>query len=101
MKSEIVMHKGFLFPVPTPEIIIRIPNTRKIDHISIEELETAMLLVASKRIGSTKVSLIQEMTRIYGFNRVGEKIRIAMNKAYAQLQINGKIEEIEGKVVVL
>jgi hypothetical protein len=99
MKSEVEMRNNFLFPIPMKKIVIKIPNERKIEFISTEELAEAMYIISNKCIGSTKASLIQELSRIYGFNRTGGKISLAMEKAFDLLKHEKRITEIEGKIV--
>lgn len=100
LKGKIKKKGDFLYPKNDFPIVIKTPNTRKIEYISTEELAQAMLIIANKCIGSTKDFLIVETARAYGFNRTGEKIRTAMTKALSQLINDGRASEIEGKIIV-
>lgn len=99
MKSEVELRNNFIFPIPMKNIVIKTPNDRKIDYVSTEELAEAMYIIAGKCVGSTKISLIQEVSRTYGYNRIGEKINLAMQKAFDSLLHSRRIDEIEGKIV--
>lgn len=94
LKSEIELRNSFLYPVTNANITIKMPNERKIDHVSTEELAEAMWLVAKKCVGSTNASLIQEVSRTYGCNCTGEKINAAMQKAFDLLCNENRFEEM-------
>jgi len=98
MKRSIIRKGDFFYPVNYTEIPVRIPNDRQIKHISIEELTSAMYIIAKQCIGTTREALIDETTRAYGFSRKGNNITIAMGEAYEQLLATHKIQEIDGKV---
>ena len=99
--GERVVRKGdFFYPASFTEIPVRQANGRNIKHISTDELAAAMLRVLSKCVGTTRTALIDETTRAFGFNRRGANIAKAMNEAFEQLVISGKVQEIDGKVVL-
>ena len=99
--GEKVLRKGdFLFPSGYNTVPVRIPNNRKIQHISIEELSEAMIRILKTGIGTTKRALCSETTRVYGFNRAGQNISSAMYKALNDLIATGRVEEIEGKLKI-
>ena len=82
--GERVVRKGdFFYPASFTEIPVRQANGRNIKHISTDELTAAMLRVLSKWVG---------------FHRRGANIAKAMNEAFEQLVISGKVQEIDGKV---
>lgn len=91
----------FLFPRGYKSIPIRLPNTRKIQHISIEELSEAMYRILKTCIGTTREALCAETTRVYGFNRAGQNISLAMSSAVDLLLSTGKAEEIDGKLKIV
>lgn len=91
----------FLFPRGYKSIPIRLPNTRKIQHISIEELSEAMYRILKTCIGTTREALCAETTRVYGFNRAGQNISLAMASAVDMLLSTGKIEEVDGKLKIV
>ena len=51
-------------------------------------------------VGTTQEALSSETTRVYGFNRSGPNISLAMSEAIDILKETGRIEEIEGKLRV-
>lgn len=94
------MRKGdFLYLADHAEIPVRQANGRSIKHISTDELAAALLLVLKQCVGTTREALIDETTRACGFNRRRANIASAMNAAYEQLAAEGKITEVDGKVV--
>jgi len=97
--GERVVRKGeFLYPASFVEIPVRQANGRNIKHISMDELAAAMLRVLDKCVGTTRSALIDETTRAFGFNRRGVNITKAMDIAFEQLVVDGKIQEIDGKI---
>ena len=77
------------------------PNNRKIQHISTEELSEAMYRILQTCIGTTKDALCAETTRVYGFNRAGQNISLAMAIAVEDLIKSGRVEELEGKLRII
>ena len=93
-----VVKKGdFYYPVGYTEVIPRV-NSRKITHISTDELAEAMYVVLSKSVGLTKEQLCSECAHAYNFQRMTANIVAAMNKAFDLLLSDKRIEIIEGKV---
>ena len=98
LKSEILRKGDFIYPKQYLNVSARLPNTRKIQHISTEELSSAMITILKTCVGTTREALCAETTRVYGFNRAGQNISAAMNSAVDNLIESGCIEEIEGKL---
>ena len=101
LNKKVIRKGDFIFPAGYIDIPIRMPNTRPIQHISQEELATALLIVLSHCIGTNRYNLIDETTRAYGFKRTGPKISNAMNAAVDWLIKHGKIEEVDGKLRIM
>jgi hypothetical protein len=101
VREQIIRKDDFFYPQGCTKIPVRIPNTRKIDHISTDELEQAMLTIIGKCIGTTMEGLIVETVRAYGFNRTGARITEAMQLAANNLLAQGKIRIVDGKVVYI
>lgn len=100
--TDKAIRKGdFIFPNDNSEIIVRTPNHRKIQYISIEELSVAMYAILKTCVGTTKSALISETARVYGFNRIGQSVQTAMNNAINLLIESNKIEEVEGKLRIM
>lgn len=98
LKREISRKGDFIYPKQYLSVSARLPNTRKIQHISTEELSAAMITILKTCVGTTREALCAETTRVYGFNRAGQNISAAMNSAVDNLIESGCIEEIEGKL---
>lgn len=90
-----------MFPKLYTQVVARLPNTRKIQHISIEELSEAMMQILKSCVGTTREALCAETTRTYGFNRSGQNISVAMNAAVDNLIDSHRIVEIEGKLKIV
>lgn len=101
MRNKVVRKGDFFYPINYTKVPVHQANGRSIKHISTDELAAAMLRVLNKCIGATKASLIDETTRAFGFNRRGANIANAMGEAFDQLMTEGKIKELDGKIVVL
>ncbi len=99
LKQRVVRRGDFLYPVPTPEITVKLPNTRSINMISVDELAMAAYIIAQKSIGSTPESLVVEVARAYGFTRAGVNIRQAVNGAIDLLLQSGSVSIMEGKII--
>ena len=100
--SNRVIRKGdFLYPAIYWEIPIRMPNERKIQHISTDELSAAMLKILKTCVGTTREALASETARVYGFSRSGQNISAAMSTAIQKLIDTGKVTEVEGKLRLL
>jgi len=98
---EKVIRKGdFLFPKGYTDIVVKVPNNRKINHISIEELAKAMCIIAGKCVGTNREALCSETARAYGFYRSSQNITTAMNAACDMLFKNDIVKEIDGKIVI-
>ncbi|MFB0919317.1 MAG: hypothetical protein QMB62_00310, partial [Oscillospiraceae bacterium] len=89
----------FLFPHGWQKITVRVPNNRKINHISIEELAEAMNTILNTAIGSTREGLCLEATRVYGWQRMTQGIGASMNAACDLLILQGRAQELDGKLV--
>ena len=100
MHGKLIRKGDYFYPYGYTDIPVRIPNIRKINHISIDELEQAMLTIARNCIGTTSDGLIAETIRVYGFNRAGVNITDTMNQALKNLFSAEKLNIIDGKIAV-
>lgn len=100
VKDHIVRKGDFLYPAGYTEVPARQANGRSIKYISTDELATAMLLVLKQCVGTTRSALIDETTRAYGFSRRGANITSAMNQAYELLLSEGRVGEVDGKIIL-
>ncbi len=98
--NKIIQKDEFFFPTDYKIIPVRLPNVRKIQHISVDELSVAMYRILQTCVGTNRKALSIETARVYGFNRAGQNILFAMSKAIDCLIDLGKIKEIEGKLLI-
>ena len=99
LRGEIIRKDDFLYPKDWEVITVRVPNTRKIGHISINELAEAMHTIIQTAIGSTREGLCLETTRVYGWQRMTQGIGASMNAACDLLIKQGRAQELDGRIV--
>jgi very-short-patch-repair endonuclease len=100
LRTRVVQKGDFFYPAGYSEIPARKLDNRQIKHISADELVSAMYTIVGNCIGTTREALIVETVRAYGFARSGSSITGAMNEAYEQLLAEGKIHEVDGKLLI-
>ncbi len=105
-QTDIVIKDNFVYRLNCPEIKVRINNKtmgerRKIEHISIPEIEKAMLTIADYAVGINEADLKVETARIFGFGRMGTKVSKAMNDAFVSLLKSGKVKIVDKKVHIV
>ena len=98
--SQIYRKDDFLYPSKDSLIIVRMPNERKINHISVEEIAEAMTKILPHLVGANREALCTITTRNYGFNQMGTNIAAAMNTACDLLIKQGRTKIIDGKIVL-
>ena len=97
--ADTIERRGdYLYPANTDYIPIRMPNTRKLRHISKEELAEARYRILKTCIGTTGEALCTETARVYGFMRMTDGVEAAMGEALGVLIESGKAVESEGKL---
>ncbi len=99
--NQLVCKGDFVFPVKYQTIPVRMPNTRRIQYVSTEELSEAMYRILKTCVGTTREALSAETTRVYGFARAGQNISLAMTNAVDYLIKTKRIEELDGKLRVI
>jgi len=99
LRGKIVKKDDFLFPNGWQKITIRVPNNRKINHISTEELAEAMNTILNRVLGSTREGLCVETTRAFGWQRMTQGIGGSMNAACDLLIQQGRAKELDGKII--
>ena len=97
--KKLIRKGDFFFPAGYTKVSPRV-NSRKINHISTEELAEAMYRVLSKSVGLTKELLCAETARAYNSHRMTPNITSAINEAFELLVKQERIEIIEGKVSI-
>ncbi len=98
--KKLIRKGDFFFLAGYTKISPRVNNSRKIKHISTEELAEAMYRVLSKSVGLTKELLCVETARAYNFTRMSHNITSAINEAFELLVKQERIKIIEGKVSI-
>jgi very-short-patch-repair endonuclease len=105
LAGDIERKGDFCWIKDTEDITVRIPpsedvGVRPIHQISVEEVAEAMFQIASKSIGIETNELYVVTARIFGFNRMGDKISKAMQKACQLLVETGRVKISSEKIIV-
>lgn len=98
LQHEVERKEDFLYPKGVTQIPVYLPNDRKIQLISQDELMTAMRRILACRVGFDRKGLADETTRVFGYARSGANISAAMNRAIDTLLASGEIEETDGRL---
>ena len=106
MRSSVRIKDGFVSRTDMPEIKVRVSKiitdeARKVEHISIPEIEKAMITIADYALGINGTDLKVETARIFGFERMGPKVAKSMDAAFDTLLKSGKIKLIDEKVHIV
>ena len=99
LRGKIDRKGDFFYPAGWKNITVRVPNSRKIGHISVEELAEAMNTILQTTVGNTREGLFVETTRVYGWQRMTQGIGASMSAACDLLIQGGKAQELDGKIV--
>ena len=98
-KMSVYRRDNFFYPAKESKIVIRVPNDRSINHISIEEIAEAMFIILSKCTGGlSRDDLNAETIKVYGYKRSGPNISAKMNDACDFLLAQGKVILMDGKM---
>ncbi|MHB8131780.1 MAG: DUF3320 domain-containing protein, partial [Mobilitalea sp.] len=104
LKDVVTKEEDFCWHKNVKEIKVKIPplhgDGRAINYISSEELAEAMFVITGKSFGITKSDLYVVTARIFGFNRTGGNITQSMERACLYLLENGRVKEVDGKIVL-
>ncbi len=100
LTGYVVRIGDFLYPRGNRQIVVRIPNTRKSQHISPDEFAAAMVKILGTYVGATRKTLCMETARVYGFGSTGTAIAASMNEAIDTLVKHGIIDETDGKLSI-
>lgn len=84
--------------IPQPRRSLPGQPHRAIEHISIPEIAGAMEKVLEGSFGMETTVLCQETARIFGYERMGNKLRTRTREAVEYLRSAGKISVINDKV---
>lgn len=87
----------FLWPLNLTEVSVRAPDPnipesyRDIEHIPVEEIQGALLLIVRHTVGITCESLLVEAARLFGFDRTGSNIRNILMEVLEKIESNGLV----------
>jgi len=103
--EDVVVKKGdFCWHKNIKEIEVKIPSSygegRVINYISTEESAEAMFVIAKNSFGITKNDLCLVTARVFGFNRKGGNITLAMQKACEYLLEAGRVKVSGEKIII-
>jgi very-short-patch-repair endonuclease len=105
LKDEIVRKDDFCWPTAARKAEVRIPKddcgNRPITYISTDELAEAMYEIADKSFGIKRDDLFVTTARLYGFNRTGGNITLALQLAMDKLDEDQKVNITNDKVTVI
>lgn len=99
LRGKLIKKGDFLYPAGWQKITVRVPNTRRIGHIAVEEIAEAMNTILQVAVGSTREGLCVETTRVYGWQRMTQGIGASMYAACDLLIKHGRAQEVDGKIV--
>lgn len=105
LKNEIEEHNMFISLKGFNNLKVRIPEeengyVRPINYICDEELLLAMVTIAENSYGITSDDLLVVTARELGYKRTGENITSTLHRIYSNALAEGKLKEVNGKVIV-
>jgi hypothetical protein len=107
LQNRKVQVKGsFLWPKELKDVPVRVPvpgvpeSKRVPEHIPSEEIEKALIFIAKYALGISAESLLTETARVFGFNRMGVRIKERLNEVYKRLLWERKLVCINDVVTV-
>lgn len=84
---------------------VRLPKAgseaRAFEYVAKEELAEAMLVILKNAYGATPDSLYHELCRIYGYDRMTQKLRSHCEEALFTLLMTERVRLVDGKIKVL
>jgi very-short-patch-repair endonuclease len=104
-KGEFFWAQGML-PINLATLSVRIPRIghdqtyRDFDCVAAEEIQRAMLLIVEHSFGIKREALLQETSRLFGFQRVGDHIRTCLSNNLRSL-LRMKMVQEDGDLIHL
>jgi hypothetical protein len=95
-RHEIIVSEDFLWPQRHDLSFVVRQNesaSRSIDRIPLEEVQLAVALILDSGISMTREDLVVETTRLFGYERVGSRIRDRVDAAVDDLAVRGLLDE--------
>jgi len=102
--SPITNRRGFLWLGSGGNVDVRVPvegvkeSFRPIEHIPVEEMRRAMVLVAGHSMGIGEETLVNETARLLGFKRRSDNISSTLRMVCADLKRAGRITVFQDDV---
>jgi very-short-patch-repair endonuclease len=105
LSQSVEWKDDFLWEKGVDTVSVRVPQSndvgmRHITHICKEEIAEAMLIIVQNSFGITTQELYTSTARVFGFNRMGANISVAMQVACDYLVEKEKVKNNNDKVVV-
>ncbi|MCW4047392.1 MAG: DUF3320 domain-containing protein [Candidatus Bathyarchaeota archaeon] len=107
LQNRKVQVKGsFLWPKELKDVPVRVPvpgvpeSKRLPEHIPSEEIEKALIFIAKYALGISPESLAIETARVFGFSRMGVKVKERINEVYKRLLWERKLVCVNDVVTV-
>lgn len=96
--------EGFMWLIPKGTPTVRIPpegeEPRAVEYIATEEIAEAVCKILGMSYGITAEDLVSEVSRVYGYERKGPKIKAKTEAAVEMLKNSGRVREIDGKLTL-
>jgi very-short-patch-repair endonuclease len=99
--NNIYRRGDFFYPSKETKIVVKMPNTRTITHIAVEEIAAAMLKILPHCFGTNREGILSETRKVYGFGSLGANITTAMNAACDLLINSGKVKIVDEKIILV
>ena len=89
-----------LLPITPPQARVPAPGQtpRPMEHICTREVAEAMSVIAQQAYGITPADLAAECCRVFGFERMGPRMRQKTDEAMQWLLTVGRVRLVDGKV---
>ncbi|MBT0158464.1 DUF3320 domain-containing protein [Candidatus Bathyarchaeota archaeon A05DMB-2] len=107
LQNRKVQVKGsFLWPKELNDVPVRVPvpdvpeSKRVPEHIPAEEIEKALIFIAKYALGISSESLATETARVFGFSRMGVRVKERINEVYKRLLWERKLICVNDVVTV-
>ena len=96
---------GFVFLKDAPAPTVRIPtdaaDCRPFEYVSKEELAEAIPVILQSVFGATPNELYHELARVYGIERMSDKVQKRCEEALFLLLMQERVRLLDGKIKLL
>ena len=100
-QGKAARHGDFVSAAGQEAVAVRRPADgvqRSIEEIAPSELSACVLLVVDAYLGIARDSLVKEVSRAFGFQRLGERIQAALDPVVEALLAEGTLQEEDGRL---